>query len=100
MKEIEKSPLFTELTSEEETSVSGGVAPWLIAGAIAGAAWARDHVTGVFTDIGRKYYFGDYNSKAPERQYPGLKWALSIDHETVLKGYGQTPGWLMSLFKR
>jgi hypothetical protein len=84
--------LFTELTPEEASSISGG---WNILDFLPQVSAYVDPDGNPQTNP--NYYIGNFNDKPT--QWPGVKWEIRIGEDTWAKGYGNTPDYLRAWLK-
>ncbi|MGF1672461.1 MAG: hypothetical protein ACFCUV_02115 [Rivularia sp. (in: cyanobacteria)] len=99
---MDNNQLFTELSSEEESSISGGAIPWALAwgGVSAAAWWVSQPGNGIYVDpdgnpnTRNNLVLGDFNRRGS--QWRGAKWEIRSAGNTVAKGYGNVPNWLVN----
>lgn len=93
MHTTDENSLYTELTPEEEASVSGG---WNILDFLPQVSAYVDPDGNPKTRP--NYYFGNFNQRPSA--WPGVKWEIRVGNNTWAKGYGQTPGYLLDWLRR
>jgi hypothetical protein len=94
--------LTTALFAITSTTIFAGVAILSpVTSAPAQAGWT-DWVpvpSGVYLNIGREYFYGDYVDTG-RPVFPGSVWEVKSGGRVIAHGYGNTPGWVWGLITK